>query len=119
MKVLHATDQPLSIKASELIQFDMDSIRQLIASRHGKVPEVWLADPEQYERGGRLLRDSTTPRLLAYAPESRTLYVTDGCNSCCHELFVDIKTLTAVQLREFAEKNGVRADLLERLSTAL
>ena len=116
MKVHHLTDRPLSSKAGDLIQFDVDSIRQVVAARHGKQPELWLADPDQYEQNGRILRDSTTPRLLAYSRESRTLYVTDGCNSCTHQLDVNLTALTADELLLFAEKNKISSEMLKTLA---
>jgi hypothetical protein len=116
MKVLQLKERALSPKAQELVQFDIDSIRQVVAARHGKLPELWLADPDQYERNGRVLRDSTTPRLLAYSPESRTLYVTDGCNSCAHELDVNLQASNAEERRGFAEKNNIPSEMLERLA---
>ena len=116
MKVHRLTDRDLSSKAADLIQFDVDSIRQVVAARHGKQPELWLADPDQYERNGRILRDSTTPRLLAYSRESRTLYVTDGCNSCAHELDVNLKALTVDELLQFAEKNKISSEMLQALT---
>ena len=65
----------LSPAAAELIQFDADSIRRLGS------PDVWLVDPDQYEKDGRLLRDSETLRMIAYSTENHVLYATDGCNS--------------------------------------
>lgn len=117
--LLPLTERTLSSKAQQLVQFDVDSIRQVVAARHGKPPELWLADPDQYERNGRLLRDSTSPRLLAYSPETRTLYVTDGCNSCAHELDVNLQALNAEQRQEFAEKNKIPLAMLERLAACL
>ncbi len=60
----------LSAAASDLIEFDADSIRRL-----GK-PDVWLADPDAYEKNGRILRDTDTPRMLAYS--------TKGPFALCH-----------------------------------
>jgi len=116
MKIVHLTERTLSAKAGELLQFDMESICQVIASQHGKKPELWVADPDQYERDGRILRDSTSPRLLAYSPGTATLYVTDGCNSCSHSLEAEPEALTAAQLQNLASKTGIRLELLRRLS---
>lgn len=115
MKIVHLTQRSLSSKAEELIQFDMDSIR-LIAAPQGQQPDVWLADPDQYEKNGRILRDSTSPRLLGYTSGSTTLYVTDGCNSCSHPLHARLETLNSSQLQEFSSKTGIRLELLEKLS---
>jgi hypothetical protein len=115
MKIVHLTQRSLSAKAEELVRFDMDSIRQIIASRHGVPPELWLADPEQYERDGRVLRDSTSPRLLAYSGGSKDLYVTDGCNSCSHQMPTELGKLTSNQIQELAAETGIRLELLEKL----
>ena len=72
----------LSAAASDLIQFDSDSIRQVVSAEHGALPEVWIVDPDAYEKNGRLLRDSESPRMLAYSTRDNTLYLTDGCNTC-------------------------------------
>lgn len=93
----------------------MDSIRQVVAAAHGQQPELWLTDPDQYEINGRILRDSATPRLLAYSTAGKTLYVTDGCNSCSHKLEADLGALPADQLQLFAERTGIRLDLLKKL----
>jgi hypothetical protein len=116
MKLVLFTERPLSSEANDLIQFDMDSIRQIVAARHGEAPELWLADPDQYERNGRILRDSTSPRLLACCSEGKTLYVTDGCNSCTHELKASLMSLSASQLQGLAEESGIRIELLEKLA---
>ena len=116
MKLFHLTNRSLSAKADELVQFDMDSIRQVVAAQHGKQPEIWLADPDQYESNGRVLRDSASPRLLAYSPGTAVLYVTDGCNSCSHALDAELQTLSAGQIQALASKTGIRIELLRELS---
>ena len=116
MKVFHLTERSLSQKADELVQFDMDSIRMVIAGQHGAPPEFWLVDPDQYERNGRVLRDSTSPRLIAYTPGTQTLFVTDGCNSCSHAIPAEPAALTGEQLQEVASKTGIRIELLRELS---
>jgi hypothetical protein len=116
MRVFHLIERSLSPKAEELVQFDMDSIRQVIAAQHTAQPEFWLADPDEYERNGRILRDSTSPRLIAYAPGTRVIYVTDGCNSCSHAIPAEPAMLTPAQLQELASNTGIRLDLLKGLS---
>jgi len=116
MRVFHLSERSLSPKADELVRFDMDSIRQVIAAQHAAAPEFWLADPDQYERNGRVLRDSTSPRLIAYSPGTQTIYVTDGCNSCSHAIPAEPATLTNDQLQELASKTGIRLELLRELS---
>jgi hypothetical protein len=96
----------------------MDSIRQMASSGHRRPPDLWLVDPDLYEREGRILRDSTTPRLVAYSSESRMLYASDGCNACAQELSVDLASLDAGQIKDFSERSSVRKELLERLASA-
>ena len=119
MKFLQFTKRDLSSKAEELVQFDMDSLRQVAMARTGMAPDLWLADPDLYEKNGRVLRDSPTPRLLAYSGQTHTLYVTDGCNSCVHELTVDLPALAAQDREDFSKKNNIRPDLLERLADSI
>ena len=88
-------ERKLSAKAQDLVEFDMASIRLLT---HGEEPAVWLVSTDQYELNGRVLRDSTSPRLLAYVDQ--TLYATDGCNSCTNPSDVDSKLLE--QLRRIS-----------------
>ena len=76
-------NRTLSPKAQELVEFDMASVRLL---RSGKEPTAWLVSTDQYERGGRIFRDSTSPRLLAYYPDVNAIYVSDGCNACTQDV---------------------------------
>ncbi|HEY2383145.1 MAG TPA: hypothetical protein VGK48_18370 [Terriglobia bacterium] len=98
-------ERSLSAAASELIHFDADSIRRLGS------PDVWLVDPDAYEKNGRVLRDSESPRMLAYSSTDHVLYATDGCNTCARE--VDLNKVP--DLEGFAEANEFRLDLLEEL----
>jgi hypothetical protein len=116
MQVAYLTDASLSEKARDLVQFDVDSIRQVAAGNHATAPTLYVADPDQYEHNGRLLRDSTSPRLLGYSPEDHILYANDGCNSCTHRLAADLKNLAEDDLRKFAEANKVREDLLIKIA---
>ena len=97
----------LSAAASDLIQFDQDSIRRVGS------PDVWVADPDAYEKNGRVLRDSDSPRMLAYSTRDHVLYATDGCNSCTRA--VELNALAGDSLKLFAKENELRLDLLERL----
>jgi hypothetical protein len=115
MGLEYFTPSALSAAAEELVQFDMDSIRQVVASKHDRSPEIWLADPALYESNGRVRRDSPSSRLLAYSTHDRIVYATDGCNCCTRELNVAIETLTESELQTFAENNEFRLDLLKRL----
>jgi hypothetical protein len=107
-------ERALSQAASDLVQFDADSIRQVVSSQHRSDPDVWLADPDAYEKNGRVLRDSETQRMLAYSTKDQILYGTDGCNSCVRP--VRLGSLAAGELKQFAEDNGLRMDLLQHLT---
>jgi hypothetical protein len=116
VKIFYLTPQALSEKAQDLVQFDVDSIRQTAAGNHATPPTLFLADPDQYERNARLLRDSTSPRLLGYSPEDQILYANDGCNSCTHRLAGDLKALASDQLRDFAAANKLREELVSKIA---
>jgi len=90
------------------MRFDADSIKHLVSARRSANPDVWLADPNAYEKNGRVLRDSDSPRMLAYSTMDRVLYATDGCNAC-------IRPVEPEELKTLAENNEVRLDLIERL----
>jgi len=102
----------LSEKARDLVEFDCASVLQAVAGRRGQQPSVFLADPERYERNGRVLRDSEQPRLLAYSPDDKTLYANDGCNSCIHHLDVDLRGLDEPGLRALAAANKIPEELM-------
>ena len=106
-------ERALSQAASDLVQFDADSIRQVVSAQHKTIPDVWLVDPDAYEKNGRVLRDSETQRMLAYSTKDQILYGTDGCNSCARQ--VRLGSLPADELKQFAETNELRLELLERL----
>jgi len=101
MNFLHY--RKLSQNASDLIQFDSDSIRQIVSAEHGAMPDVWLVDPDAYEKNGRILRDSESPRMLAYSTQDHTLYLTDGCNSCSRQVPLSSSDLPDVR-PELVEK---------------
>jgi hypothetical protein len=103
----------LSAAASELIEFDADSIRRLGS------PDVWLVDPDGYEKNGRILRDTDSPRMLAYSTKDHLLYATDGCNSCTRRLPTDLEQLSPEDLKQFAEDNELRLELFEGLVALL
>ena len=112
-------ERTLSQAASELIQFDADSIRQVVSSQHQPAPEVWLVDPDAYEKNGRVMRDSESPRMLAYSKTDQVLYGTDGCNSCARIVRTNLELLPADELKQFADDNELRLELLERLVSLL
>jgi hypothetical protein len=112
-------ERTLSQPASDLIQFDADSIRQLAASQHQPSPDVWLVDPDAYEKSGRILRDTDFLRMLAYSKTEHTLYGTDGCNSCTRQVRTNLELLPADELKEFAIHNEMRVEMLEHLASLL
>jgi hypothetical protein len=105
----------LSPAASDLVRFDADSIRQVVSADGARLPDVWLVDPEAYERNGRLLRDSESPRMLAYSITDGILYATDGCNTCARRVPAQLKSLPPDKLRFFAGENELRPELVEYL----
>src|SRR5437868_10143567 len=107
-------DRALSAAASDLIQFDAESIRQVVSAQHRHNPDAWLADPDSYEKNGRVLRDSDSPRMLAYSAKDQMLYATDGCNSCARRVPVKLEVFSSDGLKQFAEDNELRLELLER-----
>ncbi len=113
---VYFSDPTLSQAARDLIHFDMDSIRQVVAAQRDREPDVWLADPDAYEKDGRILRDSPSSRLLAYSRTGRVIYATDGCNACTRRLGMPLESISDSELQSFAEDNNVRLDLLERLT---
>jgi hypothetical protein len=112
-------ERELSQAASELVEFDSDSIRQVVSAQRLTNPDVWLADPDEYEKNGRVLRDSDSPRMLAYSTKDTMLYATDGCNSCARRTPMRLELVASEELKEFANENGLRLDLLERLASIL
>jgi hypothetical protein len=110
-------ERSISEAASDLIQFDADSIRQIVSSQHRTNPDVWLADPDAYEKNGRVLRDSDSSRMLAYSTKDQVLYGTDGCNSCARQVRATLESLPEDELKQLAEDNDLRLDLLQRLAS--
>ena len=112
-------ERVISQAAADLIEFDSDSIRQVVAAQGLAAPDIWLADPDAYEMNGRIFRDSDSPRLLAYSTANHVLYATDGCNSCARRVETEIENLPPARLKGFAEENGLRRDLVEKLVTLI
>jgi hypothetical protein len=112
-------ERQLSPAASDLVRFDADSIRQFVSAGRRGQPVVGVVDPDQYERNGRLLRDSESPRMLAYSTKDQVLYLTDGCNSCARRLPAALQALSPDELTSFAEENELRVELLEYLISLL
>jgi hypothetical protein len=109
----------LSPAASNLVRFDAESIQQVVSAERGGHPNLWVIDPAQYEKNGRVLRDSDSPRMLAYSSADQMLYATDGCNSCARRVPAGLKKLSAAELKSFAEENELRLELLEYLVSLL
>ena len=101
-------ERTLSQAASDLIQFDADSIRQIAKPDD---PDFWVADPDKYEKNGRVLRDSESPRMLAYSSKKQILYATDGCNACAKVVLPD--QLTSVPDAPADLLNYLAADLTD------
>src|SRR2546427_2215435 len=97
----------LSTTASNLVEFDADSIRQVVSAQRRVNPDVWLADPDAYEQNGRVLRDSETPRMLAYSTKDHVLYATDGCNTCSRHLGTRLEMVPSDELKTFSQDNGL------------
>jgi hypothetical protein len=110
-------ERALSQAASDLVQFDAESIRQVVSSQHRTDPDLWLADPDAYENNGRVLRDSETQRMLAYSTKDQILYGTDGCNSCTRQ--VKLGSLPADELKQFAESNELRLEFIQHLQSLI
>jgi hypothetical protein len=119
VKLYRLNDREITPKAQELVDFDMDSIRQIAASEKLRAPQLWLANPDQYESTGRILRDSPSPRMLAYAAERNVLLVTDGCNSCAHFLKGDLKEMDGEALKIFSTESHIAPQLLDRMIAIL
>jgi hypothetical protein len=112
-------ERSLSRSASDLIDFDADSIRQVVSAQRLFPPDVWLVDPDAYETNGRVLRDSESARMLAYSMKDHMLYATDGCNSCMRRLSGDLESMSVAELKDFAKHNEIGQELLERLRSLL
>lgn len=119
MNFVNLSDRVLSARAQDLVDFDRDSIRQVIAGNHARQPTIWVADAELYEFNGRILRDSTSPRLLAYSPDDQILYATDGCNACIHRLATDLKNLDDGQIQALVDGSKIRRELVLQLTNLL
>ena len=108
-------ERKLSQAAEDLIEFDADSIRKVVSAQHLTNPDVWLVDPDAYERNGRVLRDSDSPRMLAYSTKDQVLFATDGCNSCTRRVRTNLAALPSIELKEFAQHNAIPQELLDGL----
>jgi hypothetical protein len=57
--------------------------------------------------------------MLAYSPERKVLFATDGCNSCAHFLAADLKELDERALKTFANESKIEPKLLARMVAIL
>ena len=119
MNVHYSSNAPLSDEAKKLVEFDTDSIRQVIAADRAGEPDLWLADPEGYQANGHLLRDSESIRLIAYSRGGSVVYATDGCNSCRHLLEEPLDSGGNGRLSTISERVQLPTVLLDRLAELL
>ncbi len=112
-------ERQLSQAAADLIEFDADSIRHVVSAHHQPAPDVWVVDPDAYEKNGRVLRDSESARMLAYSQSDHMLYGTDGCNACSRRVRTNLKLLPQEELKQLAADNALRLELLEHLVSLL
>ena len=116
-KIHYTVERILSESAQDLVLFDVSSIGQVIAAQHSPAPDVWVADPDQYETNGRLHRDSDSSRLLAYASDHHIVYATDGCNSCTSSVGSPLENLKESELQELARNHELPLNLLKYLAS--
>jgi hypothetical protein len=116
MAVHYTSQRELGDGAKALVEFDMDSVRQMVAAGRDPEPAVWVVSPEDYESGGHCLRDSESIRLIGYVPESGTIYATDGCNSCRHRPDTPIQSQNAEELATLSRHTQLPTAMLEALA---
>ena len=114
MQIHYTNDLELRDDARILVDFDMDSIRLMISAQRDPEPAVWVAAPEGYQQDGHLLRDSDSIRLIAYVPDSDTVYATDGCNSCRHISRIEQSTID--ELETLSERTQIPSGMLQLLA---
>lgn len=106
----------LNEPARALVEFDMASIRQVVAARRDPEPGVWILEPAGYQKDGHPLRDNETVRLIAYVAASRSIYATDGCNSCRHAPDVRIETAAPEDLARLSARTQLPGPMLALLA---
>ncbi len=113
---LHPTrEMDLNEPSRALVDFDMASIRQVVAARRDPEPAVWILEPAGYQKDGHPLRDSETVRLIAYVA-SGTIYATDGCNACRHAPDVRIETAGPEDLARLSARTQLPGPMLALLA---
>ena len=113
MQIHYTKDLELHDEARALVDFDMESIRQMISAQHDPEPTGWVAAPEGYQQDGHILRDSDSIRLIAYVANSGTVYATDGCNSCRHNNRIEKSTID--ELETLSERTQIPSTMLRLL----
>jgi hypothetical protein len=115
MQVHFTGSHRLSEEAGKLVDFDVASLRQLLAARRDPEPDIWLARPEGYQDGDHVLRDSPSIRLIAYSRGSDVIYATDGCNSCFHTLEGPLPLSSPADIEILSERTQLPAPMLDEL----
>ncbi len=116
MKIYYLSKDALSDAAKAHVEFDMGSIRQVVAADRGDEPDVWLVAQHGYQTKGHPLRDSDSIRLLAYSKNSHVVYGTDGCNTCRHFLNTSLETIVDRELTAISERTQLPQTLLGHLA---
>jgi len=116
VEIHYSSKDVLSKAAERLVEFDADSLRQLVAAEGAAEPEVWLADPEGYQEGDHTKRDSESIRLVGYSTDAQIVYATDGCNACRHRLDARLEMFPEEELNRLSEHTQLPRHLLERLA---
>ncbi len=116
MKIYYTSEDHLSEAANELIEFDVGSIRRVVAADGGDEPDLWLVAPGGYQTNGHPQRDSESIRLIAYSKLSGIVYATDGCNACRHVLDTSLETTRDEKLITLSEQTQLPHTLLQALA---
>jgi len=119
MKIYYASEDRLSEAANQLVEFDVGSIRRVVAVDGGDEPDLWLVAPEGYQANGQPQRDHDSVRLIAYSKHSRIVYATDGCNACRHVLNTSLETESDENLITFSERAQLPHTMLQALVTLI
>ena len=116
VEVHYSSDLQLTDDALRLVRFDVESVSQVISSRHAADPDLWLARPEGYLTDGHLLRDSEAIRLVAYSSAARVIYATDGCNACRHTLEKPLSKMSDEELETLSSRTQLPYSMVSRLA---
>jgi hypothetical protein len=119
LPVHHTREMELHEEATSLIDFDIASIRQMVAAHRDSAPVLWIVEPEGYEKDGHVLRDNEAVRLIAYVTASGMIYATDGCNSCWYSPDIQIAKATDAELTSYSNRTQLPATMLELMRRLL